>query len=376
MLKTLLITTDFPPRIGGVAEYLSQISSRLPSSSISVFAQPEKDSGKFDSEQHYRIYRENFYFTSHFIWPKWLLLLFSARKLIKKDGFQQILVGQILPVGTVALLINLFFGIPYVVSTHAMDITILSNSRKKTRLAKEILKHSRQIVTVSHFTKKKLTELGVEEEKICIISPGTDLLERNTEDFQDRIIEEFGLNGKRILLTVGRIVERKGHIEVLKSLPFIIKKIPNTHYIITSNGPYKKDLEIFIDKNHLRNYVTFVGEVSRDQLSSFYRLAEVFVMPTIMLANSDVEGFGIVYLEANAFGKPVVGYDTGGVGDAIVNRKTGILIEPRNPSEIAKNIIRLFEDTNYANKLGKQGRIRVESEFTWEVRAEKFKDIL
>lgn len=376
MLKTLLITTDFPPRIGGVAEYLSQICARLPSSSISVLAQPEKDSEKFDGSQHYKIIRDNFYFRSRMAWPKWLLLLLRSRELIKTEGFSQIIVGQILPVGTVALMLNLLFNVPYIVSTHAMDITILSNSGRKIRLAKLILKHSKRVVTVSDFTKKRIMELGVPEDKIRIISPGTDLLERNTVDNQRKIESKFDLHGKRVLLTVGRIVKRKGHMDVLKSLPSVLKSFPNAHYVIASDGPYKSELKKFISKNNLDSNVTFVGTISRNDLPSLYRLSEIFIMPTCMLENNDVEGFGIVYLEANAFGKPVIGYNVGGVSDAIVNNKTGILAEPKNPGEIARNIINLLKDTGYAQKLGEQGRARVENEFTWEARAEKFKEIL
>jgi phosphatidyl-myo-inositol dimannoside synthase len=376
MLKTLLITTDFPPNIGGVSEYLSQICARLPSSSISVLAQPEENSEKFDYSQHYRVYRDNFYFSNRFVWPKWLVLLKKSRKLIREKGINQILVGQILPVGTVALMFNLLFSVPYIVSTHAMDITILSNSGRKTRLAKLILKHSKAVITVSEFTKSRLVELGIPNEKINIISPGTDLLEHNTIDNQEKMKNKYNLNGKRVLLTVGRIIERKGHMEVLKALPSVLKVFPDTHYVIISDGPYKSELEKYVSINSLKSNVTFTGTISRDDLPSFYRLSEIFIMPTSMLDNNDVEGFGIVYLEANAFGKPVIGYDTGGVSDAVVNNETGILVEPKNPEEIAVSIISLLKDKDYAQKLGEQGRTRVENEFTWEVRAEKLKELL
>ncbi|MFA6271525.1 MAG: glycosyltransferase family 4 protein [Patescibacteria group bacterium] len=376
MLKTLLITTDFPPKIGGVSEYLSQICSRLPRENITVLTTAEDNSDIFDAKQNYRIIRKKLFSTSYFVWPKWILLLRNACRLVKSNNFRQILVGQILPVGTVALIINYLFKIPYIVSTHAMDITILESSPRKTWLAKKILNRSTQIITVSHYTKSKITDLGIVENKIIIISPATDILEHSTNDQRKELSDKYHLHNKRILLTVGRIIERKGHMDVLKALPDIIKLVPNVNYVITSEGPYKAVLEDYILKNNLENHVTFIGTISRDELPSLYQLSELFVMPTRVLANNDVEGFGIVYLEANAFGIPVIAYNSGGVSDAVLHKKTGLLVEPKKPSEIAKCVINLLGDTAYAKQLGEQGKKRVKEQFGWNAKAQAFRDIL
>ncbi|MDD1463571.1 glycosyltransferase family 4 protein, partial [Dolichospermum sp. ST_sed2] len=331
MLKTLLITSDFPPKIGGVSEYLSNICSRLNPSDIAVLSPIEKTSDSFDQSQKYIIYRKKFYSACRFIWPKWIILLYNSINIVRKYEFKQILVGQILPVGTVALIINYFFKIPYIVSTHAMDITILASSNRKTWLAKKILDRSAQIITVSHYTKSKIMSLGFIEKKIVIISPGTDIINQSKIDMGKEAASKYNLEGKRILLTVGRIIERKGHMEVLKALPDIIKAFSDINYVITSDGPYKAELDKFIAQNNLKDYVTFTGQINRDILPSLYQLSEIFIMPTRILANNDVEGFGIVYLEANAFGKPVVAYNSGGVSDAVLHKKTGILVEPKKP---------------------------------------------
>ncbi|MFA6524689.1 MAG: glycosyltransferase family 4 protein [Patescibacteria group bacterium] len=376
MLKTLLITTDFPPIVGGVSEYLSQICARLPKEDITVLSPIENGASAFDLKQRYKIIRKKFYIKSRFFWPKWFLLLCNSCKVIRSNNIKQIVVGQILPVGTAALLISYLFKIPYIVSTHAMDITILQSSARKTWLAKKILEKSTHIVTVSHYTKSKITDLGIVEKKITIISPGTDILQHGSTDHQKEIAQQYHLGGKKILLTVGRIIERKGHMDVLKALPDIIQSFPNINYVITSDGPYRAVLEEYISKNNLESYVTFIGTISREALPSLYQLADVFIMPTRILANNDVEGFGIVYLEANAFGKPVIAYNSGGVSDAVLHKKTGLLIEPKKPSELAKSVVNLLEDTAYANQLGVQGRERVREEFDWEVKARAFSDIL
>lgn len=376
MLKTLLITTDYPPKIGGVSEYLSQICRRLPEDEIVVLTTTEHNSADFDLIENYKIIRKNLLYSCKLVWPKWLKLLFSAYSTVKDTGCNQILVGQILPVGTVAMILNILFKIPYIVSTHAMDITILSNSQRKTGLAKKILKRSKKVITVSHYTRSKLIQLGVDKDKISIISPATDIYIKSNINKADEFTEKFGLTGKKIILTVGRIIERKGHLEVLKSLPEIIKAVPNVNYLITSEGPYLSVLKKYVKEQGLEQHVTFAGTISRDELASIYQIADIFIMPTRMLANNDVEGFGIVYLEANAFAKPVIAYNSGGVSDAVLHNKTGILVEPKNPHEIAKNVIMLFQDEEFAKKLGLNGKNRVLEEFNWDIKTKSFIEVL
>jgi phosphatidylinositol alpha-1,6-mannosyltransferase len=376
MQKTLLITTDYPPRIGGVSEYLAQICKRLPASEITVLTTTDDNSAEFDLKQKYMVIRKKFYYKSLLVWPKWLRLMLVVFRTVRRSDYKQILVGQILPVGTVALIINYLLGIPYIVSTHAMDITILSSSPRKTWLAKKILAKSEQVVTVSHYTKSKIIDLGVVENKVVIISPATDIQHHAITDRKNDFLAKYNLNGKNVLLTVGRLVERKGHLEVMKALPDIIRSFPQIVYLITSDGPYKKQLEKYVRENDLEQHVVFTGTIKRDDLPSLYQISDVFIMPTRILADNDVEGFGIVYLEANAFGKPVIAYNSGGVSDAVLHKKTGLLVEPKKPAEIAKAVVHLLKDTEYANLLGEQGRSRVLNEFTWDVKADMFRGIL
>lgn len=376
MKKTLLITVDFSPNVGGVATYLSKLCERLPEDRIFVLAPTQKDSSEFDNVQKYKIFRRKLLSTSPLIWPKWIFLIKTAREIVKKERIEQIIVGQILPIGTVALIAKIIFKIPYVLSTHAMDITILKRSNWKTWLAKKIVKQASWVTTVSEFTKQKLLELGADPNHISIISPATDITQINQNNVVERLKREYGLYNKNILLTIGRLVHRKGHIHVLKSLKTVLKQLPNTVYIIGSDGPCRNELESFIKQNNLVKNVILVGTIPNDKLASYYRLADIFVMPTTEPENGDLEGFGIVYLEANAFGRPVIASRIGGVEDSVVHEQTGLLINSDNVTELSEAIIRLLTDKKLAERLGNNGYQRVISSFNWESRAKEFDTIL
>jgi len=338
----------------------------LPKEKIVVLAPKSSGSDEFDNGQSYRIYRKKFFSTSPLIWPKWLHLFLIVREIIKREGIQQILVGQILPIGSVALFFKWVLKIPFVLSTHAMDIIMLKNYRRKTWLARRIIKHARKIITVSEFTFQALLRLGADKQKLSIITPATNIYSEPAPDKQTEIRKRYGLEGKKILLTIGRLVKRKGHLEVLKSLPEILEKYPNLAYLVGSDGPEKQSLKEYVEKFNLGNYVFFTGEIRKEELPSFYRIADIFIMPTLELDDGDVEGFGIVYLEANAFAKPVIASKSGGTANAVIDNKTGLLVNPLNPGEIALAVRKLLDDQNLSAKLGKQGQERVFHNFTWE----------
>jgi len=175
---------------------------------------------------------------------------------------------------------------------------------------------------------------------------------------------------------VGRLVQRKGHDMVIKAMPEIIKQVPDCIYLIVGGGPYKQTLERLVNKNNLRDWVKFIGTASHQDLPALYQLADVFIMPARQLDNGDVEGFGIAYLEANLFGKPVIGGKSGGVADAVIDGQTGLLVDPTDVSQIAKAAIKLLTDEAYAAKLGTQGLQRVNEEFDWVSQTEKIKELL
>src|SRR4030042_6891772 len=170
MRKCLLFTIDFPPRKGGVAKYYENICAGLPSWNISVLCEHEEKESEFDKDQKYRIYIRNF--ISKFpMWPKWILSFFHLRKIAKKENAEIILAGQILPLGTVALLYKKIFGLPYAVFVHGMDIEMAKRRQRKRKLAKKILENAEFIIANSRYTKNLVINEEIGGEKIEVVYP-------------------------------------------------------------------------------------------------------------------------------------------------------------------------------------------------------------
>ena len=192
---------------------------------------------------------------------------------------------------------------------------------------------------------------------------------------ESNIIEEYGLQGKKILMTASRLVAKKNHENVLKSLPLVIKVIPDIIYIIIGKGKEEEKLIRLTKDMGLGKYVKFVGFVEPKDMPMYYDICDIFIMPS-KTVDFDYESFGIVYIEANACGKPVIGGKSGGVEDAVIDGVTGLLVDPENIEEIAQTIIRLLTDREYARKLGENGRRRVENELNWKTTGKKIEEVL
>jgi len=371
MKKTLLITIDFPPQTGGVANYLSNFSQNLPADKIVVLANKTEHSQHFDGQQKYKIIREKLLFT--YFWPQWLKASKIIKNIIAQEKTEQIIISHVLPMGYIALILNL----PFIVILHGYDIVLAKQSSWKKYWLKKILSKSKHIIVNSHFTENQVLELGIDQEKTTIVYPCPNISPKFLNETEKQIIlHDLNLFHKKILLSVGRLVNRKGFDLVIKSLPEVIKKIPNLIYLIVGNGPERKNLEELTEKLRVADHVTFLEDIKDSNLPCYYDLANIFIMPTRTIENADVEGFGIVYLEANLFGKPVIAAKTGGVQDAVIDGQTGILVSPENVQEITQVILRLFNDPNLMSKLGTQGKNRVLQEFQWPIQTAKIKDLL
>ncbi|HEX9664467.1 MAG TPA: glycosyltransferase family 4 protein [Patescibacteria group bacterium] len=247
---------------------------------------------------------------------------------------------------------------------------------RKKYLLKKILDNADRIVTVSQFNVEQLKKININPERIFLIPPGLTPPEAVTEEKLNDLRQRFQLADKKKLLTIGRLVARKGHDQVVRALPAVLKKIPNLVYIIAGDGDYRQDLERLVSQNNLENQVIFTGRVSETDKSALYDLADVFIMPSRQIDDFDVEGFGIVFLEAGHYGKPVIAGQSGGVADAVVDGQTGLLVDPENINEISQAIIKLLTDPELADKLGRQGQQRVIAEFNWKNQAAKLCTIL
>jgi phosphatidylinositol alpha-1,6-mannosyltransferase len=187
--------------------------------------------------------------------------------------------------------------------------------------------------------------------------------ERFRPDVNPRLIRDrYGLDGARVLLTVGRLVERKGHDVVIRALRRVSEAIGPVRYLIAGSGSEERRLRALAADLGCADEVIFIGHVSDEDLPPLYAACDVFVMPSRALQERDgIEGFGIVFLEAGASGKPVIGGRSGGITDAVLDGTTGVLVNPQDVEEIAEALIRLLRDREDAARMGEEGRRRAEA---------------
>lgn len=385
MKKSLLITLDWPPSRGGVANYLWNIYSRLPrdfgviltnidvpsaepthlkksppgfpaesSGDGLILAPLGGDSG---AEKGPKTYRRELLGS---LWPKWLRAYFEAIKIVRAEKIEAVHLSHILPVGYIAWMFKKVYGIPYVVYLHGMDIMLAQKSPWKKIWAKNILRNADLIIANSKFTAGEAVKAGAQNKKIEILYPCPNIVPSG----EDAPAE------KNIILSVGRLVPRKGFDKVIEAMPEILRAGPNVEYQIVGDGPYATELKQSAEKLGVGGQVKFFHNISDADLPEFYKNCKMFAMPAREI-RGDVEGFGIVYLEAASFGKPSIAGNTGGAPEAVLNNQTGLTVNPESRAEIADAIIKLLKDENLRANLGKAARERVLTEFTWEKQINK-----
>jgi len=376
MKKALLITLDFPPVRGGVAAYWAGLGSGLSADEFAVLTLPAFGSETFDKEQSYYISRKKL--LARYIWPHWLPLFWQVWKTLKKTGAEKILVGQILPIGTVAYIFKKLFGMSYIVSLHGLDFQLTKQSARKRRLANLILQSAESIVVNSEATKKLvLAEKADWEKKITVVYPCPKICPEPCDELMaESLREKYALQGKKVILSVGRLVERKGFDQVIRASAEVKKSLPEAKTIILGSGPDRERLTALIAELGLENDVLLLAPESDRQIAGFYSLCSLFAMPSRELPNGDVEGFGIVFLEANAFGRPVIGGRSGGVAEAVAEGVSGLLVDPLSVQELTDTILMLLKDEGLAGRLGENGRKRVLERFGWGEQAGRVKNVL
>jgi len=344
------MTIDFPPRRGGVARYLDALSSYF-QDEIFVIATPEKGSEAFDSEASYKIERQTL--IGKYIWPKWLGSLDIIMK--RKNDFDMLIVSHVLPLGTVALIAKTWTKKPYIVFVHGMDISLAKKTWRKRWLAKRILRGANVVVAntealaveVKRDFNVKYTVAcypPVKSLKTVVVSP----LKKDKANI--------------ILLTVSRLVPRKGHLRVLDALALLRdrKELGEVNYKIVGDGPMAEIIKQKIKRLNLENIVSLHQNVSDIELHNIYAAADIFIMP-IIEDTIDREGFGMVFLEAAQYGMPSISTKMVGVNEAVINEKTGLLVNDGDIEELARVIKRLFIDKTFRLKLGQQAKKRADS---------------
>lgn len=359
-MKTLLFTLEYPPFKGGVANYYGNIEKYWP-----YFATRDLGIDIENTDTRLRVLHNNDgALLSNWLWPKWLPSIKLLKRAVERQGIEHIIVGHILPLGTVTYRLHKKTGIPYTVILHGMDLALAMKPGRKQLIAKKILANAKNIVCTNAYTAEMATKFmgSVIKDKLYVVHPGVNPEFSVDAKKLDSIKTQYNLSNKTVLFSAGRLVKRKGFENVARAMAEVNKKFPDLHYFIAGSGPEKMTL---LDYSMKSKNITFLGHVSDKERDAWLAACDIFIMSSYQ-EGDDFEGFGIVYLEANIAGKPVIGGRSGGVPEAIDDGVSGLLVDPKNNDDIAKAIERLAGDVSLRHKLGKQGHDRALEWFNWK----------
>jgi phosphatidyl-myo-inositol dimannoside synthase len=290
----------------------------------------------------------------------------------RSEGIGILCIGELVAGGWLARVCRMLFNLKNVIYVHGEEISTRTPYDRDGRRRRSALAAADGIVAVSRFTRDALIQhFAVPPEKIELVSNGVDLARFFPKSPRPDLIARHNLQGRRVLLTVGRLYARKGMDRVIESLPLVRDKITDLSYVIVGDGPYRPELEEAVRRYQVNDAVVFAGAVSDSELVDYYALADVFIMANREMADGDTEGFGLVFLEANACGLPVISGNAGGSVDAVSNGVNGLVVDGNNPADIADAITRLFVDGELHHSLAGRGA-DLARQSGWEQRVEQF----
>lgn len=357
---TLLITNDFPPRVGGIQRTLEALVRQLPSDRVTVFCPGWDGAPEFDRAAPYRVLRQ----PERFLWPTPEVAA-RVTEAARSCEAEVVLFGATYPLGVLGPGLARR-GAPYLSAAHGFEywLSIAPGAHAMMRRATALA--SRVPVMCSEFIARVVRTAVPARVPVSVMYPGAD-----TEAFRPDLTvqdlrERHALDDRPVVVCVSRLVARKGQDVLIRGLASVRRRVPGATLVVVGDGPDRRRLEAMAAEVAPPGSVVFTGQVSEEDLPRYYRLGDVFAMPCRnRLAGFEVEGWGNVFIEAAACGRPVVVGDSGGAREALVDGETGILVDGTRIEEVASAVGDLLADPARAHAMGRAGRARVERRYTW-----------
>jgi len=357
--RTLLVTNDYPPRVGGIQRTLHSLVRELPPERVSVLAPRWVGSDAFDAGEPYAIYRG----AREFLWPtpqvrRWV------QSVVRDSRAEVVLFGDAMPLATMGPRLSRL-GTPYIVAAHGFDYWLSLAPGAHTTLKYVTSRAARVAVMCSAFIARVVRTSVPARVPVSVLYPGADI-ERFRPDLPTLDLRRrFHAEDRPLIVCVSRLVRRKGQDALIRAMPTIVRRVPDAHLLIVGDGPDRDRLEAMAP-GAPHGSLSFAGQVSEHDLPGYYAAGDAFAMPCrTRLGGLEIEGWGNVFLEAAACGRPVVVGDSGGARESLVDGVTGLLVDGRQTGAVAEAISALLADPARAAAMGKAGRARVERSYTW-----------
>ena len=382
-MNTLFLSDYYLPHVGGSRVYyhslLKNLVAQFPDS-VTVLTKKVPGWKQFDGSESNASLR----IVRHFKpFPNWKVYQYprTAPPLAAALGYalshpvNVVQVGDLFPQGMIGLALKRLLKLPYIVFAHGDEIAQTDSLRYLPMLRDRIYRSADAMVAANEFTRQRLIRIGIPEARIHKVTPGVDQERFRPQPRNEALVREFDLADKTVFLTAGRLVPRKNVKAVIQAVGRLIHEHPDLRYLIAGDGPDRPSLEHLVEESGLTKVVRFVGEVSNQSLADFYNLCDVFVLANRTMDGGDIETFGMVFIEANAAGKPVVGGRSGGTAEAVQHGVTGFLVNPDDVGELAASLALLIKNKELRRKLGLAGLHRAITEFNWKTRARCLHDL-
>jgi phosphatidyl-myo-inositol dimannoside synthase len=357
--RTLLVTNDYPPRVGGIQRTLEALWRELPPDRVSVLAPTWDGADAFDAAAPYTIVRE----PSEFIWPT---RAFAARldDVIASLGVEVVLFGDAFPLAALGPRLAKR-GTPYLVAAHGFDYWLSVMPGAHTMMKYMTSAASRVPVMCSEFIARTVRTAVPPAVPVSILYPGADLQAFHPDLPTAALRERLGVEERPLVVCVSRLVARKGQDVLIEGIPRIRRRVPNATLVIVGGGPYEEELRTMAE-GAPDGSVVFAGQVPEEDLPRYYAMGDVFAMPCrTRLAGMEVEGWGNVFIEASACGRPIVVGDSGGARETVIDGETGLLVDGSDVEQVADAVADLLSDPERARRMGAAGRERVERAHAW-----------
>ncbi|GAA1919765.1 glycosyltransferase family 4 protein [Streptomyces durmitorensis] len=380
MHKTLIVTNDFPPRPGGIQAFLHNMALRLDPEQLVVYASTWKRgregadaTAAFDAEQPFKVVRD----------PTTMLLptprvTRRAVSLLREHGCESVWFGAAAPLGLMSPALRKAGARRLVATTHGHEAgwAQLPASRQ---LLRRIGDSTDTITYLGEYTRSRIAAAlsPAAAGRMVQLPPGVDEKTFHPGSGGDAVRARLGLTDRPVVVCVSRLVPRKGQDTLILAMPRILAREPEAVLLVVGGGPYEKELWKLAAETGVSESVRFTGAVPWEELPAHYGAGDVFAMPCrTRRGGLDVEGLGIVYLEASATGLPVVSGDSGGAPDAVLDGETGWVVRGGSPEEAADRIVTLLDDPELRARMGERGREWVEEKWRWDLLAERLRELL
>ncbi len=373
MRRTLVVTNDFPPKEGGIESFVLALTQRLDPSATMVLTASRPGGREYDSSLPFPVVR----IPAPIVLPEPTLVA-AASATVQSFGAEAVWFGAAAPNALVAPALRRAGARRQVATAHGHEVWWARVP--VTRQALRRIGSGTDVVTyLGEYTRSRIAAALRPEDaaRMQRLTPGVDAQVFTPEAGGAALRSELGLHDRPVVVHVSRMVERKGQDVLLRALPLVQRRVPDAAVLLVGDGPARPGLERLVDSLGLRGSVRFTGRVPQDELPAHFGAGDVFCMPARSRhADLEVEGLGIVYLEASGCGLPVVAGDSGGAPDAVLEGETGFVVDGRSPEQVADRLIRLLGDAGLRERMGRRGREWVLAQWGWDDAAARLRAML